>query len=153
MKRETISRLLSLVLALTMLMGICLLTGCGAEEEVAYSSSAEEYDDVYVDLISIEPMTKIGTSYTDGIITNYTETACVCYTTSGAEVWVYIDIDKYLEQFDATADFEGDEWWADRVDFSTPVRIHGEMREAEDMCEGLSYDIGTSLVIVFQSKD
>lgn len=154
MKRETAARLLSLVLALTMLMGICLLTGCSSsDEEVAYSGSVKEYDDVYVDLISIEPMTKIGSSYTNGIITNYTETACVCYTSSGAEVWVYIDIDEYLEQFDATADFEGDNWWADRVDFSSPVRVHGEMRDAEDMCEGLSYDIGTSLVLVFESRE
>lgn len=150
MKRNTISRLLSLVLALTMLLA---LAACGSAEEVAYSRSAEEGDLVYVDLISIEPMTKIGTSYTNGIITNYTETACVCYTTSGDEVWVYIDIAEYKSLFDATADFEGDDWWADRVDFSSPVRVHGKMEEAEELCEGLSIDIGSSLVVVFESRD
>ena len=150
MKRNTISRLLSLVLALTMLLA---LAACGSAEEVAYSASAEEGDLVYVDLISIEPMTKIGTSYTNGIITNYTETACVCYTTSGDEVWVYIDIAEYKALFDGTADFEGDNWWADRVDFSSPVRVHGKMEEAEELCEGLSLDIGSSLIIVFESKD
>lgn len=152
MKRETISRLLSLVLALTMLMGVCMLTGC-SKEEAAYSSSSEEGDPVYVDVISIEPMTKVGTSYNGSIITNYTETACVCYTTSGDEVWVYIDIDTYLDLFDFTADFEGDDWWADRVDFSSPVRIHGKVEEAEELCDGLSVDIGSSLIIVFESKD
>ena len=116
-------------------------------------NGADEGDLVYVDLISIEPMTKVGTSYNGSVVTNYTETACVCYTTAGDEVWVYIDIDTYMNLFDSTADFVGDDWWADRIDFSSPVRIHGKMDMAEDLCEGLSYDIGSSLVIEFESKD
>lgn len=141
------SRIACLALAAAMLLGVCMLTGCVAEEEVAYSSSATEYDDVYVDIVSIEPMIKIGVG------DDYTHTACECYTTSGSVVWVYISIDKYLLQFDPTADFEGDDWWADCVSLSSVTRIHGEMREAEDMCDGLSYDIGSTLLIDFESKD
>ena len=88
-----------------------------------------------------------------GVGENYTETACVCYTTSGDEVWVYISISEYKNLFDGTANFYGDNWWADRVDFSSPVTIHGQMKEAEDKCEGLSYDIGNSLILVFESMD
>ena len=79
MKRENLSRLLSLMLVLV--LSVSLLAGCSSEE-VPYSASAEEYDDVYVTLVSIEPMVKVGTGE------NYTETACVCYTTSGDEVGV-----------------------------------------------------------------
>ena len=142
-------KLFALLLALAMVLS---LAAC-AQEEVAYSAGADEGDLVYVDLISIEPMTKVGTSYNGSVVTNYTETACVCYTTAGDEVWVYIDIDTYMDLFDSTADFVGDDWWADRIDFSSPVRIHGKVEEAEELCEGLSYDIGSSLVIVFESKD
>ena len=144
MKKQILSRLLSLMLVLV--LSVSLLAGCSSEE-VPYSASAEEYDDVYVTLVSIEPMVKVGTGE------NYTETACVCYTTSGDEVWVYIDIDEYKELFDSSANFFGDNWWADRVDFSAPITFHGEMRDAEDLCEGLSYDIGNSLIIVYRSHD
>ena len=142
-------KLFALLLALAMVLS---LAAC-AQEEVAYSAGADEGDLVYVDLISIEPMTKVGTSYNGSVVTNYTETACVCYTTAGDEVWVYIDIDEYKELFDSSANFFGDNWWADRVDFSAPITFHGEMREAEDLCEGLSYDIGNSLIIVYRSHD
>lgn len=148
MKRKNlVSRVASLVLAAAMLMGVCMLTGCMAEEEVAYSASVTEYDDVYVDIVSIEPMIKVGTN------DNYTHTACECYTTNGTTVWVYITINEYLRLFDATATFEGDDWWADYVSLPSVTRIHGEMRDAEDMCDGLSYDIGTELLIRFDSKD
>jgi len=144
MKRENMSRLLSLVLVLV--LGAALLTGCSTEE-VPYSGSVEEYNRVYASIVSIEPMIKIG------VDENYTETACECYTTSGDKVWVYISISEYKDLFDSTANFYGDNWWADRVDFSSPVTIHGQMREAEDKCAGLSYDIGASLVLVFESMD
>ena len=58
MKRENLSRLLSLMLVLV--LSVSLLAGCSSEE-VPYSASAEEYDDVYVTLVSIEPMVKVGT--------------------------------------------------------------------------------------------
>lgn len=148
MKRKNLfSRIASLVLAAAMLMGVCMLTGCMDEEEVAYSGSATEYDDVYVDIVSIEPMIKVSTNNID------THTVCECYTTNGSTVWVYISINEYLRLFDATATFEGDDWWADCVSLPAATRIHGEMREAEDMCDGLSYDIGTDLLIQFDSKD
>lgn len=150
MKRTTFSRLLSLVLVL--MLGAALLTGCSMEEQ-AWTRSSEEGDLVYVDLISIEPMTKVGSSYNGSVVTNYTETACVCYTTSGDEVWVYIEIAEYKALFDSTADFYGDNWWADRVDFSSPVRIHGKVEESEELCDGLSIDIGSSLIVVFESKE
>ncbi len=148
MKRETLSRrIASLLLALVMVLGMCMLTGCAEEEEVPYSSSVEVFDDVYVDIISIEPMTKIG------VDENYTETACICYTATGEELWVYMKINKYMSSFDATADFEGDDWWADKVDFASPVRIHGEMRRAESLCEGLSIDIGSTLILYYESHE
>ena len=142
-------KLFALVLVLTLLS--CMFAGC-AKEEVAFSGSSEEGDPVYVDIISIEPMTKVGTTAEGSSYTNYTDTACVCYTTTGDEVWVFIDISTYKNLFDSTADFYGDSWWADRVNLSAPVRIHGEVEEAEELCGGLSYDIGSSLIIVFESK-
>ena len=144
MKRKNLSRLLSLVLVA--LLSLSLLAGCSTEE-VPYSADVKEYADVYVSVVSIEPMIKVGVGE------NYTETACVCYTTSGDEVWVYIGISEYKSLFDSTADFNGENWWADRVDFASPVTIHGEMRDAEDKCEGLSYDIGADMVVVFETKD
>lgn len=150
-KRNLVSRVLSLAAAMVLLAGICLMAGCSLEE-TAYSGSVKYGNRVYADLISIEPMTKVGSSYL-GTAYNYTDTVCVGYTTTGDEVWVYLSIEKYKELFDATANFEGDEWWADKVSFSEPVRVHGKMDRAESLCQGLSEDTGHDLILVFSSKD
>lgn len=152
MKKRTasLSRLLLLALALTMCL--TMLAGCGEEPETAFTPESANFSNVYADIVSIEPMYQIGTGE-DEATAVYTHAACVCDTADGGEIWVYISQEEYLELFDPTADFESYFWTADRQDFDTAIRIHGQVRKSESLCDGLSTDTGHETMLSFKSMD
>lgn len=131
-----------------LLVVLCLLAGC-SHGEAAYSDNSQAGDSVYADLISIEPWTKTGVTNDGGLTVEYTKVLCEGCTTKGEQVWIYLDIDEYQAQFDDTADFSGDSWWAARLNYTDPVRIHGTMAESGD----LKQETGRDLILVFSARD
>ena len=115
--------------------GLSECNSSGNSEPYVFSQSAESGDDVYVDIVSIEPEYSISTegSYTS------TDVACRCKTSDGKTVWVYMSVYQYNKYIDPdaklsnsySAEFE-------TVRYSPAKRIHGEARKAEVLCDGLS---------------
>lgn len=127
--------------------GLSECNSSGNSEPYVFSQSAESGDDVYVDIVSIEPEYSISTegSYTS------TDVACRCKTSDGKTVWVYMSVYQYNKYIDPdaklsnsySAEFE-------TVRYSPAKRIHGEARKAEVLCDGLSEKTGT-MVLEFES--
>lgn len=133
---------------------ICLISGglsqCGSNgnsEPSVFSQSAEVGDDVYVDIVSIEPEYSISTqgSYTT------TDVACRCRTSDGKTVWVYMSVYEYNKYIDPDAKLSNSfnaEY--DTVRYSPAKRIYGEARKAESLCDGLSSKTAT-IILEFDS--
>jgi len=153
MDRIAISR--NLILLYILVLCILFMSGCGStvQEEkvaVAFSSDSKEHDDVFVDVVSIQP--KYTISINGGRAMSYL--ACECEITSGAIVWVYISTDKYVELFDAEADFTIAAIARFNKKIFTPdVRIYGTVREADDFKNDLSKYIDSKLLIKFDSLE
>ena len=133
---------------------LCLISGglsqCGSSgnsEPYAFSQSAEVGDDVYVDIVSIEPEYSISTqgSYTTS------DVACRCKTSDGKTVWVYMSVYEYNKYIDPDAKLSNSfnaEY--DTVRYSPAKRIYGEARKAESLCDGLSSKTAT-IILEFDS--
>ena len=118
--------------------------------EVAYSRDCNVEQEVYVDIISIEPSIGISLENTS---TN-TDVVCKCTASSGDIVWVYMSIDEYLSNIDSTADLtNSDAAIYETVTYSPAVRIHGIVSYANSLCAGLALDISSTKVIRFSSMD
>ncbi len=138
---------LIVLLLIVIPIGLSTCDSSGPKEEYKFSQSADAYDDVYVDIVSIEPSVGI---YTEGSYTN-TNVACKCKTSDGKTVWVYMSVYEYNKYIDSSAKISNSvNADYDVKYYSTAKRIHGTARKADSLCEGLSSDTGT-MVLYFES--
>ena len=133
---------------------ICLISGglsqCGtggSSEPYVFSQSAESGDEVYVDIVSIEPEYSISTqgAYTTSNV------ACRCKTSDGKTVWIYMSVYEYNKYIDPDAKLSNSynaEY--DTVRYSPAKRIYGKARKAESLCDGLSTKTAT-MILYFDS--
>ena len=133
---------------------ICLISGglsqCGtggSSEPYVFSQSADSGDEVYVDIVSIEPEYSISTqgSYTTSNV------ACRCKTSDEKTVWVYMSVYEYNKYIDPDAKLSNSfnaEY--DTVRYSPAKRIYGKARKAESLCDGLSSKTAT-MILYFDS--
>lgn len=112
-----------------------------------FSQSAKSGEDVYIDIVSIEPVYSISPlgSYSASDVT------CRCKTSDGKTAWVYMSVYEYNKYIDSSAKL-GSSFNADFeiVRYSPSKRIYGEARKAEVLCDGLSAKTGT-MILEFDS--
>lgn len=114
--------------------------------ETVFSQNCNSSDNVYIDIISIEPSIVIGTNSSHS-----KDVVCECKTDSGATVWVYMSIFEYNTYIDPNADITNAQSADFRVvNYSPERRIHGTARKADNLCDNLSKDTAT-MVLEFSS--
>lgn len=117
------------------------------DKEVVFSQSVSSYENVYVDIVSIEPTYGIGTTQTYN-----SSVCCKCETSWGETVWVYMSVYEYNEYIDSSADIDTSYGDFETVTYSQPQRVHGIAREADSLCEGLGNKADT-MVLQFDFID
>lgn len=133
---------------------VCLISGvlsqCSNDnnpEPYIFSQSAKTGDDVYIDIVSIEPVYSISTGgsyHASGVV-------CRCKTSDGKTAWVYMSVYEYNNYIDSNAEINNylnSDY--DTVQFSPAKRISGKARTAEVLCDGLSAKTGT-MILEFES--
>lgn len=121
-----------------------------ASSESAYSSLSSVGNNVYVDIVSIEPSIGISSKTSVG----NTHVVCECKTSAGTTVWIYMSVSEYKNNIDSTALLSNSSTATfQTIKYSPAARIHGVVSRAESLCTGLSTDISSTKAITFKSID
>ena len=121
-----------------LILFICLgISKCSfqSKEEVEFSAQVQDQDPAYIHVKSIEPEFSVSQRYSMA----FSDIVCRCTTTSGETVWVYISTNDYNKYIDSDAQFSsalfGNTF--ETIYFEKDTIIHGKVRNAEDLCDGL----------------
>lgn len=166
MKREskTLIRLSCLVLATVMTMAA--LTGCGSKEpaettvpttipeteptvvteppETTYTSDLPLNTEAVADLISIEPMFRLGETADADSETEYSDYVCKAATTDGRSIWLLVPIDTYDSCFASALSYGTEEAYGiidlsfSTITFAQPLHVTGIVQDSEEACPGLT---------------
>ena len=112
------------------------------QPEVRYSADAEYGDPVYADIVYIFP--KIGIYEENSSF--FCEFACQCRTTSGETVWLHLTTQEYKDSFDSSITTYKENDGVEGVEYPAGTRIHGVVKRAESVLDGLSEDTGEKLI-------
>lgn len=123
---------------------ILLFSGPSKQDqpEVRYSADAEYGDPVYADIVYIFP--KIGIYEENSSF--FCEFACQCRTTSGETVWLHLTTQEYKDSFDSSITTYKENDGVEGVEYPAGTRIHGVVKRAENVLDGLSEDTGEQLI-------
>lgn len=129
-----------------LLIFLCVLLFSGPSKqdqpEVRYSADAEYGDPVYADIVYIFP--KIGIYEENSSF--FCEFACQCRTTSGETVWLHLTTQEYKDSFDSSITTYKENDGVEGVEYPAGTRIHGVVKRAESVLDGLSEDTGEKLI-------
>ena len=142
---QMISAMAGLAFMLLLIVGgILLFSGPSKQDqpEVRYSADAEYGDPVYADIVYIFP--KIGIYEENSSF--FCEFACQCRTTSGETVWLHLTTKQYKDSFDSSITTYKENDGVEGVDYPAGIRIHGVVKRAESVLDGLSEDTGEKLI-------
>ena len=84
---------------------------------------------------------------------HYHSFVCECKTRKGKKIWVYMSTDKYKKYFDANISTSKNSSVAETIDFSSTKRIHGIVKEADNIMYGVAAEIGSDKVIYLDKVD
>ena len=122
--------------------------------DIVFSDDAAVGTRVYADIVSIYPA--IGIS-DQGY---YTAFVCACKTSSGANIWMLVDVDDYRGNFEfgvSTSVFGVStsiyNEHANTIKLSPPARVYGTVKAANSVMSALSSKINASTLIDFSSKE
>lgn len=142
-ERTSVTRLLSLVLAL--LMTMATLSGCGKKAEetvpattapvetvppepVAYTPDLEVDTEAVADIVSIEPMYQLTGATTSWL--------CKCVTAQQETIWVAVPLEAYHGAFGALAN--GMDLTGSPITLTQSLRMEGIVVDMEELYAGLS---------------
>lgn len=117
--------------------------------EKKFSLGVSSGTKVYENIVSIFPEVGI---YTEGSF-EFTSFVCRCKTSVGKTVWVHMSVWEYRDCFDSSASYSKFNMYAEEVKFTTPKKIHGTAKQSDSVLSGLSSDIGSFMLIDFDSVD
>ena len=126
------------VLILALFLVFVGLSQCSSAQETKFSDSCAAGDGVYADIVSILPW-----QYFAPAGGGYGGYLCQAETADKETLWLYISKDNYTQYMDpyVTEPYE-------QIRFSQPLRIYGDVINAENVAEGLSQVTG-ALVVEF----
>lgn len=127
------------------LICLCLAMCCMPDKEVVFSADLKDETPVYADIVTVVPTAVAASnSITRGVF-------CSCTTTSGETIKVYVRVSDYKNYFDATASFSNPLLFsADALSFSSPVRIHGCVRNQSALVSPAPKE---ARVFLFESRE
>ena len=107
----------------------------------ATETMSEDYNNVYADVISIEPEYFVYTSFNNGAY-NLSEIVCKCITVEGKTIWAAIDVYEYP---DGSSIEERNE--PQYYSKENPRRIFGRVQTSKQVMDKLVNSIGNVLVL------
>lgn len=122
-----------------------------AKKEMEFSPQLEDGYPAYIQITSIEPKFSVTRNY-GGYVSNV---VCHCTTTSGESVWLYISTSDYSKYIDSNASFGStllDNEFETKY-FSEKIIIHGKVRDAEDLCDGLEKKTAKTVLLFLSLEE
>ena len=101
---------------------------------VEYSSGSTPGDRVYADIVYITPQYPVF-STSDSVVHHF---FCLCKTSSGDVVWIYITYAEYSEKFDSTLNkifSKHNDYVVNEIHLDKPVRINGVVKTPSDVTD------------------
>lgn len=118
-------------------------------EEKQFSTLDAIGTKVYVDIKSIFPTMGIYNSRSS----HYHSFVCECKTSKGKKIWVYMSTEEYRKYFDANISTSKNSSSAETIDFPSVKRIHGIVKNADNIMYGIAAEIGSDKVIYLDKVD
>lgn len=148
---------LIIIIVIFIILFFILPTMHKLKKEMMYTSGAEDGDKVYVDVVNLEPQYTVGEMLKKGQFSITNNLVCLCQTTLGENVWVYMRIQEY-EDFEGAYSEESTflgvtSTWYGPISFENPIRIHGYVRDSDQLVENMSSRIDSQQVIKYESYD
>lgn len=134
-------------LLLVLMLTAALLAGCSEKEPVAFTTDLRPGSPAFVDVVSIEPVYRMGETQF-----SYDYTACRCITTDGETMWIYMEAAQY-NQYLNHINFKALEWQAGKTTFAQPLRFHGTVKTSDGTFDGLERRTKTDTLLVLESVD
>lgn len=128
-----------------------LAVGCSTEE-VAFTTELDAPARCYLDVSIINPYITVVSNENGEEV--FTDIVCDCITADDEYVFIFMTAEEYIENFDTSLTLEELEELdhTEPVEFDVPIRIHGMAKNADDLCEDLSYETGET-IFLFKSMN
>ena len=111
------------------------------KKEYPYSDDLKNGTKVYLDIIDLNPV------YTAGATL-----ICKCHFLDGSEVWMLLNSSEYKSFEGAEESWLGSMLTYSALSFNEPVRVHGKIRDSDDMpYKDLEKKINSPTIVLFQS--